>query len=243
MPSQVRGPVRPCLQRRIRCLIRFAPASRQPRARSTRPPAVETAMIRAFQRLFESTVATAARAAEVDEREHGYHVATAALLVEVMRADYEVRPEERDAVLRALGAAFDDLSPDETRDLLARAEEARRRRDLPLRVHAAHQPAARSRAEGTRRRAAVASRVRRRRSRQVRGAPGATNLGSHPRPALGLHPDEAQRRAPAPDRWASARNCLWIAQRVRGAGGIFHARSREPIRHAGCGPALTHARR
>ena len=80
-------------------------------------------MIRAFQRLFESTVATAARSAEVGEREHGYHVATAALLVEMMRADYEVQPEERDAVLRALGAAFDDLSPDETRDLLARAEE------------------------------------------------------------------------------------------------------------------------
>jgi len=80
-------------------------------------------MIRAFQRLFESTVATAARAAEVEEREHGYHVATAALLVEVMRADYEVRADEREAVLRALDAAFDDLSPEETRDLLARAEE------------------------------------------------------------------------------------------------------------------------
>ena len=79
-------------------------------------------MIRAFQRLFESTVATAARAVEVEEREHGYHVATAALLVEVMRADYEVRAEERDAVLHALGAAFDDLSAGETRDLLARAE-------------------------------------------------------------------------------------------------------------------------
>lgn len=80
-------------------------------------------MIRAFRQLFESTVTSAARAAEVEEREHGYHVATAALLVEVMRADYEVQPEERDAVLRALGAAFKDLSPDETRDLLARAEE------------------------------------------------------------------------------------------------------------------------
>ena len=80
-------------------------------------------MIRAFQRLFESTVATATRAAEIDDREHGYHVATAALLVEVMRADYEVRPAERHAVLQALGAAFDDLSPDETKDLLARAEE------------------------------------------------------------------------------------------------------------------------
>ena len=80
-------------------------------------------MIRAFRQLFESTVVTAAHATEAAEREHGYHVATAALLVEMMRADYEVRPEERDAVLRALAAAFDDLSPDETRDLLARAEE------------------------------------------------------------------------------------------------------------------------
>ena len=80
-------------------------------------------MIRAFQRLFESTVTAAARAAPIEEREHGYHLATAALLVEMMRADYEVRPAERDAVLRALAAAFDDLSPDETRDLLARAEE------------------------------------------------------------------------------------------------------------------------
>jgi len=80
-------------------------------------------MIRAFQRMFESTVAAAARAPAADEREHGYHVATAALLVEVMRADYEVRPQERDAVLRALGAAFGDLSADETRELLERAEE------------------------------------------------------------------------------------------------------------------------
>ena len=80
-------------------------------------------MIRAFRRLFESTVTAAARGAEVEEREHGYHVATAALLVEVMRADHEVQPEERDAVLRALRAAFDDLSTDEIRDLFARAEE------------------------------------------------------------------------------------------------------------------------
>ena len=80
-------------------------------------------MFRAFQRMFESTVVAAAHAPAADDREHGYHVATAALLVEVMRADYEVRSEERDAVLRALEAAFDDLSPDETRELLERAEE------------------------------------------------------------------------------------------------------------------------
>lgn len=80
-------------------------------------------MIRTFRRLFESTVATAARAEEAEAREHGYHVATAALLVEVMRADHDVRPEERGAVLRALEAAFGDLSPEEVRNLLARAEE------------------------------------------------------------------------------------------------------------------------
>ena len=80
-------------------------------------------MIRTFRRLFESTVAAAGHAGEAGEREHGYHVATAALLVEMMRADSAIAPAERDAVLRALAAAFDDLEPEETRDLLARAEE------------------------------------------------------------------------------------------------------------------------
>ena len=80
-------------------------------------------MIRTFRRLFESTLATAAHATEAGEREHGYHVATAALLVEMMRADRAVEPGEREAVLRALAAAFDDLAPEETRELLARAEE------------------------------------------------------------------------------------------------------------------------
>ena len=80
-------------------------------------------MIRAFQRFFESTLATAARAEEEAEREHGYHRATAALLVEIMRADYRVQDGERETVLRALAAAFGDLSPGEMRELLARAEE------------------------------------------------------------------------------------------------------------------------
>ena len=80
-------------------------------------------MIRTFRRLFESTLATAAHATEAEEREHGYHVATAALLVEMMRADRAVAPAEREAVLGALAAAFDDLAPDEVQELLARAEE------------------------------------------------------------------------------------------------------------------------
>ena len=81
------------------------------------------AMIRGLQRLFESTIAAASSDTQAEEQEHGYHVATAVLLVEIMRADYAVKPGERDAVLQALSAAFDDLSPDETRKLLARAEE------------------------------------------------------------------------------------------------------------------------
>ena len=81
-------------------------------------------MLRTFRRLFESTVVATVRAGEeAEEREHGYHVATAALLVEMMRADSAVAPAERASVLRALAAAFDDLTPQETQDLLARAEE------------------------------------------------------------------------------------------------------------------------
>ena len=170
-------------------------------------------MIRTFRRLFESTVATAARAEEADAREHGYHVATAALLVEVMRADYDVRPEERDAVLRALEAAFGDLSPDETRDLLARAEEraddatslyeftqhVNRQLDHDQKAHVVELLWRVAYADG--------------RSRQVRGAPGAPDRGPHPRPALGVHPDEAQGRArrltagrrPRPSRIAKPR--------------------------------------
>ena len=80
-------------------------------------------MIQAFQRLFETTVAAATRSAQTEEQEHGYHVATAALLVEMMRADYAVEAGERDTVLQALAAAFPDLTTAESRALLARAEE------------------------------------------------------------------------------------------------------------------------
>ena len=80
-------------------------------------------MIRAFRRFFESTLVTVACTEEDAEREHGYHLATAALLVEIMRADYTARADERETIFRALATAFGDLSPDETRELLARAEE------------------------------------------------------------------------------------------------------------------------
>ena len=80
-------------------------------------------MIRALQRLFETTVAAATQAADTDEQEHGYHVATAALLVEMMRADHAIQAAERDSVLQALTAAFPDLTREESKELLARAED------------------------------------------------------------------------------------------------------------------------
>ena len=80
-------------------------------------------MIHTLRRLFEATVATAAGDAGAEEREHGYQLATAALLVEMMRADYSIRPEERETVVKALAAAFAELTPAESRELLARAEE------------------------------------------------------------------------------------------------------------------------
>jgi len=48
-------------------------------------------------------------------------LATAALLVEVMRADHDVKQEEREVVIKAIQAKF-DLNKTETADLVALAE-------------------------------------------------------------------------------------------------------------------------
>ena len=134
-----------------------APERRSPGAPSDRQTArgtAETDMIRTFRRLFESTLATAARATEAEEREHGYHVATAALLVEMMRADS--RGRARGARSGPPGAGRSVRRPRAGRDTgAARARRgAGRRRHLPVRVHAGRQPAVRPRAEGARRGAA-----------------------------------------------------------------------------------------
>jgi uncharacterized tellurite resistance protein B-like protein len=53
--------------------------------------------------------------------EHAVRLATAALLVEVMRADFAVAPEERSEILAVMQRHF-DLTDEETRELLAAAE-------------------------------------------------------------------------------------------------------------------------
>lgn len=57
-----------------------------------------------------------------EDAEHALRLATAALLIEMMRMDYEVRDAERETVMAALGRKF-DLSEDETAELLRLAEE------------------------------------------------------------------------------------------------------------------------
>jgi uncharacterized tellurite resistance protein B-like protein len=76
-------------------------------------------MFRALQDLFQSFSAPAA--ASPAEEEHALQLATAVLLVEVMRADPQVRPGEREAVMSSLGRKF-PLAPDELARLVELAE-------------------------------------------------------------------------------------------------------------------------
>lgn len=54
-------------------------------------------------------------------QERGFKFATAALLIEMTRADFEVQREELDAVADAIRSAF-DLDEEETRELVSLAE-------------------------------------------------------------------------------------------------------------------------
>lgn len=63
------------------------------------------------------------RAATTDEgRDRSLRVAAAVLLVEVMQADYDIKDNERSAIMRALRASF-LLSESEAREVLHEAEE------------------------------------------------------------------------------------------------------------------------
>lgn len=76
-------------------------------------------MLRALKDLFDSIVPDPA--ASPADREHALHLATAVLLVEVMRADPEVKNAERAAVMAALRRKF-PLADDELARLVELAE-------------------------------------------------------------------------------------------------------------------------
>lgn len=77
-------------------------------------------MLRALRDLFDSLAGPASGAPQ--DEEHRLQLATAVLLVEVMRAESAVHPGEREAVLAALRSKF-TLTADELQRLVALAEE------------------------------------------------------------------------------------------------------------------------
>lgn len=79
-------------------------------------------MMKTLKDLFDSLVPPAAAAAPQDA-EHALQLATAVMLVEVMRADAEFHADERHAVLAALRAKF-RLADDEAARLAELAEAA-----------------------------------------------------------------------------------------------------------------------
>lgn len=78
-------------------------------------------MFSSIKRFFDANVTTAVRAANPTEQEHAYRLAAAALLIEMTRADHDVKGVERAAVARAVRRAF-ALGESETDELLALAE-------------------------------------------------------------------------------------------------------------------------
>jgi uncharacterized tellurite resistance protein B-like protein len=82
-------------------------------------------VLRSIKSFFEERVAVEARHAVPESREHGLRLAAAALLLEVVRADAEVKDEERTVARAAIQGTF-GLSKDETDELMRLAEEQSR---------------------------------------------------------------------------------------------------------------------
>jgi uncharacterized tellurite resistance protein B-like protein len=79
-------------------------------------------VLRSIKRFFEERVAAEAAEPAPASREHGLRLAAAALLFEVVRADAEVKDEERTVARAAIQGTF-GLSKDETDELMHLAEE------------------------------------------------------------------------------------------------------------------------
>ena len=82
-------------------------------------------MLRTLKDLFDAALAPPRAAASPIDREHALQLATAVLLVEVMRSDAELAAEERMAVLAALRSEF-ALADDELARLVELAERTAR---------------------------------------------------------------------------------------------------------------------
>lgn len=78
-------------------------------------------MLERIQRFFETRIAPMMGDPNSEQAEPAYQLATAALLVEMARADYDVKEEERRSVTTAIEKAF-RLAPEETNELVRLAE-------------------------------------------------------------------------------------------------------------------------
>ena len=76
-------------------------------------------MLRRIRRIFDEIVEGAVPAQPTPPT-HGYRLATATLLVEMIRADFEVHATEERTVIEALQSAF-ELTPNETTALFDEA--------------------------------------------------------------------------------------------------------------------------
>lgn len=79
-------------------------------------------MLKAVRDFFEKNVAAGIENKNERHREHAFRLATAALLVEISRADREIDPSEREAVARAVKNVF-ELNHEETETLVELAEQ------------------------------------------------------------------------------------------------------------------------
>jgi uncharacterized tellurite resistance protein B-like protein len=78
-------------------------------------------MFTSIKRFFDANVTAATQAGNPVDQERAYQLATAALLIEMTRADHDVKSVERIAVTQAVQRAF-ELDASETEELLALAE-------------------------------------------------------------------------------------------------------------------------
>lgn len=79
-------------------------------------------MLKSIQRFFEEKISPEKGAASRKATEPALQRATAALLIEVTRADAEIKEEERGMVASAVRKTF-GLAPEETEELIRMAEE------------------------------------------------------------------------------------------------------------------------
>ena len=79
-------------------------------------------MFDSIKRFFDANLTAATEARDPVDQERAYQLATAALLIEMTRADHDVKSVERNAVTQAVQRAF-ELDAAQTEELLALAEQ------------------------------------------------------------------------------------------------------------------------